>query len=111
MTNWAEIQAEMDGNERANVTYTNFVECQYCGDRFSHGDTQGLNNHWRECKQHPAQAEITRLKAANARLLAACEAALEAGWLSALVMEQIRAAVDYAKSGPEQTGPRLPGLE
>lgn len=55
-----------------NVIYTDFVECQYCGLRFGHDDTEAMQNHWRDCPaEHPARVEIERLKAEVERLRAA----------------------------------------
>lgn len=70
--------------DSVEVTYTDFVECQYCGLRFGHGETAAMQNHWRDCPaDHPArveierlQAEVERLQAANARLVAACKTAV-----------------------------------
>lgn len=60
------------------VTYTDFVECQYCGLRFGHDETAAMQNHWRDCPaEHPARVEIERLRAANARLVEACKEAVE----------------------------------
>lgn len=62
-----------------NVIYTDFVECQYCGIRFAHGDTEAMQNHWRDCPaEHPARVEIERLEAEVERLRAANAQLVEA---------------------------------
>lgn len=64
--------------DSVEVTYTDFVECQYCGLRFGHDETAAMQNHWRDCPaEHPARVEIERLQAANARLVEACKEAVE----------------------------------
>lgn len=44
------------------VTYTDFIDCQYCDQRFNPSDTEALADHWRECPNHPARVEIERLQ-------------------------------------------------